>query len=64
MDEELVKMRKLPPERLWEITLGKGIHLTRGQGVCAMETVAWLAGRNTACTQAARPTPSPGSSAS
>ena len=44
MDGELVKMRKLPQERLGEITLGRGVHLTRGQGVCAMETVAWLAG--------------------
>ena len=44
MDGELVKLRRLPPERLGQITLGKGVHLTRSQGVCAMETVAWLAG--------------------
>jgi hypothetical protein len=36
---------KLSPERLEKIQLKVGAHDNRRQGVCAMEAVAWLAGR-------------------
>ena len=42
--QNLTGLKVLPPELLQHVSLDMGTHSSRTKGVCAMETVAWMAG--------------------